>query len=104
MIPVGVISGLRFTQEHPYVTGAVMAVLLALAILAASRSRRSRRSPKRKNALRVVSLALVVGAAGFYSWAYNTRSPGLADEVREFAEQVSNQQAAKSDAVEPEAK
>ncbi|MBM5459081.1 hypothetical protein H8F21_16045 [Pseudomonas sp. P66] len=101
MIPVGVISGLRFTQEHPYVTGVVIAVLLALAILAASRSRRS---PQRKNALRAVSLALVIGAAGFFSWAYNTRSPGLAEQVTKLAEQVSAQQAAKSDAVEPGAK
>lgn len=101
MIPVDVISGLRFTQEHPYVTGVVIAVLLVLAILAAIRSRRS---PQRKNALRAVSLALVIGAAGFFSWAYSTRSPGLADQVAKFAEQVSAEQAAKSDAVEIEAK
>lgn len=97
MIPVGVISGLRFTQEHPFVTGIVIAVLLGLAIFAASHSRRS---PQRKNALRAGSLALVVGAVGFYSWAYNTRSPGLANQVAKVAEQVDAEQAAKSVTVE----
>lgn len=93
MIPVGVISGLRFTQEHPYLTGVVIAALLVLAILAASRSRRS---PQRKNALRAVSLALVIGAVGFYSWAYNTRGPGLFEQVtKAVAEQQAQQKAEK---------
>ena len=89
MIPVetanGLISGWRFTQQHPVVTGAVIAVLLALAFLAASRSRRS---PQQKNFLRAVSLSFVIGAAGFFSWAYNTRSPGLAAPVEQLADQV----------------
>lgn len=105
MIPVGIISGLRFTQQHPFVTGVVIAVLLALAFLAASRSRRS---PQRKNALRAVSLALVIGAAGFFSWAYNTRSPGLADQMAAYVEKIAPQgaaeNAAKSSAIETEAK
>lgn len=90
MIPVetveGLISGWRFTQQHPVVTGVVIAVLLGLAFLAASRSRRS---PQRKNFLRAVSLSFVIGAAGFFSWAYNTRSPGLAAQVEKLADQVS---------------
>lgn len=94
MIPVSVISGLRFTQEHPFVTGVVIAVLLALATLAASRS------PQRKKALRAVSVALVIGAIGFYSWAYNTRTPGLADQVAKLAKHAAAEQAAKSDTVE----
>lgn len=35
-----------------------------------------------------------------YSWAYNTRSPGLADQVAKLAEQVAAEQEAKSDTVE----
>ncbi|MCT4900306.1 hypothetical protein LZK66_00060 [Pseudomonas aeruginosa] len=97
MIPVSVISGLRFTQGHPFVTGVVIAVLLALATLAASRSRRS---PQRKKALRAVSVALVIGAIGFYLWAYNTRTPGLADQVAKLAKHAAAEQAAKSDTVE----
>ena len=82
MIPVDVIIGLRFIQEHPFVTAVVTAVLLAFAILAASRSRRSH---KRENALRVVSLALVIAAAGFLGWSYNTRSPGLFEHAAKVA-------------------
>lgn len=97
MIPVDVISGLRFTQEHPLVTGVVIAALLALAFITASRSRRS---PQRKKTLRTVSITLVIGAVGFFSWAHNTRSPGLADQVATIASQVAAEQAAKSDTVE----
>lgn len=93
MIPVDAIIGLRFTQEHPFVTGVVIAVLITLAILAA---RRSSRSPQRKNALRAVSLALVIGAAGFFSWAYNTRGPGLFEHAAKVAaEQQALQKAEK---------
>lgn len=95
MIPVDAIIGLRFTQEHPFVTGVVIAVLIALAILAASRSRRSL---QRKKALRAVSLALVIGAAGFFSWAYNTRGPGLFEHAAKFADQVAAEQQAQLNA------
>ncbi|WP_434598604.1 hypothetical protein M1D58_27420 (plasmid) [Pseudomonas sp. R4-76] len=89
MIPVEVIDGLingwRFTQQHPVVTGVVIAVLLALAFLAAMRSRRS---PQRKF-LRAVSVLLVIGAVGFYSWAYTTRSPRLSEQVQTLVDQAS---------------
>lgn len=101
MIPVGVISGLRITQEHPYVTGIVFAALLALAIFAA---KRSRRSPQRKNALRAVSLASAIAAVAFFSWAYNTRTPGLAEQVAQFANQVAVEQVEQTDTVESGAK
>ncbi|WP_116826526.1 hypothetical protein [Pseudomonas savastanoi] len=96
MIPVDAIIGVRFTQEHPFVTVAVIAVLIALAILTASRSRRSL---QRKKALRAVSLALVIGAAGFFSWAYNTRGPGLLEHAAKFADQVAAEQQAEQNAV-----
>lgn len=83
---VGITNGWRFTQEHPVLTTVVIAVLLTLAFFAASRSRRN---PQRKNFLRAVSLSLVIGAAGFFSWAYTTRSQGLATQVETLAEQVS---------------
>lgn len=95
MIPVDAIIGLRFTQEHPFVTGVVIAVLIALAILAAIRSRRS---PQRKKALRAVSLALVIGAAGFFSWAFNTRGPGLFEHAAKFADQIAAEQQAQQKA------
>lgn len=95
MIPVDAIIGLRFTQEHPFVTGVVIAVLIALGILAASRSRRS---PLWKNALRAVSLSLLIGAAGFFSWAYNTRGPGLFEHAAKFADQVAAEQHAQQKA------
>ena len=101
MIPVGVISGLRFTQEHPYVTGAVIAVLLALALIAANRSRRN---PQRKTALRAVSLSAVFASVAFASWAYSTRTPGLAEQVAQFANQVAVEQAGQTDTVESGAK
>lgn len=95
MIPVDAIIGLRFIQEHPFVTGVVIAVLVALAILAAIRSRRS---PQRKNALRAVSLALVIGASVFFSWAYNTRGPGLFEHAAKFADQAAAVQQAQQKA------
>lgn len=95
MIPVDAIIGLRFTQEHPFVTGVVIAVLIALAILAAIRSRRS---PQWRKALRAVSLALVIGAAGFFSWAFNTRGPGLFEHAAKFADQVAAEQQAQQKA------
>lgn len=91
MIPVDAIIGFRFTQEHPFVTAVVIAVLIALAILAAIRGRRS---PQRKKALSAVSLALVIGAAGFFSWAYNTRGPGLFEHAAKIAGQVAAEQQA----------
>ncbi|MFA4834464.1 MAG: hypothetical protein WC749_00130 [Dehalococcoidia bacterium] len=89
MLPIDAIIGLRFTQAHPFVTGVVIAVLIALAMLAAIRSRRC---PQQKKALRAVSLALMIGAAGFFSWAYNTRGPGLFEHAAKFADQVSAEQ------------
>jgi len=94
LIPIDAIIGLRFTQEHPFVTGVVMAVLIALAILAASRGRSS---TQRKAALRSVSLALVIAAAGFFLWAYNTRSPGLFAQTAKFADQVAAEQKAQQE-------
>lgn len=92
MIPVdtvvGLTSGWRFTQQHPVVTGVVVAVLLALAFLAVIWSKRS---PLGRNLMRAVSLSLVIGAAGFSSWAYTTRSPGLAAPVEKLAGQVAIQ-------------
>jgi ABC-type nickel/cobalt efflux system permease component RcnA len=95
LIPINAIIGLRFIQQHPFVTSVVIAVLIALAILAAIRSRRS---PQRKKALRAVSLALVTGAACFFSWAYNTRGPGLFEHAAKYADQIAAEQQAQQKA------
>jgi ABC-type tungstate transport system substrate-binding protein len=90
MIPVetvvGITHGWRFTQQHPILTGVVIAVPLALALIAAIRSRQN---PKRKNLLRAVSLTLMLCATGFFSWAYNTRSPDFGAQIEKLAYQVS---------------
>ena len=89
MIPVetvmGITQGWRFIQEHPVVTWVVIAVLLGLAVLAI---RQSRLKHQGKNIFRAVALSLVIGAAGFYGWAYNTRGPSLAAQLHELAGQV----------------
>jgi bacteriorhodopsin len=82
MIPVetvvGITQGWRFTQQHPVLTGVVTAALVCLALFAASRSVRQ---PERKVFWRAASLLVVIGAAVFFSWAYNARSPGLTTKV-----------------------
>lgn len=89
MIPVetvvGITSGWRVIQMQPVLTVSVIVVLLALAFLAGSLSRRKL---AQKAILRVVSLSLVLGAAGFFTWAYTTRGPSLTDLAAQVEQAV----------------
>jgi hypothetical protein len=70
----GIVHGWRFSQEHPALTGSVVIALFVLAFIFGVMSFRI---GQRKNILRAASLSLVLGASGFYGWAYATRGPGL---------------------------